>query len=123
MRNIIEKLDMPYEIKQAYKKMADKFVELEPDSLYMSFYRIAEETDIPSEAWEKFFEIEEVDMYIEKKVAKLVEFDAREALQILGRGRVDGSQVSALKEIIQRSSQLQQTQPKPVVVLTHIPLD
>lgn len=105
-------------------KMNKLFKQQLPESLYMSSYDLHSEIrDFSQEEWEHFLDSPDTQRFIESKMAKLTEVNARKAVHRLGTTTGFASQeVTALKEIIEKSKLMQQGQNRrPKVVLTYIP--
>lgn len=107
-------------------KMNRLFQEAMPDALYMNAYELADQfPSFGEDEWERFLDAPEVQRFMEAKMAKMMEVNARKALKRLGdpgEGGFGSQEVTALKEMIEKSKMIQSNQNRrPKVVLTFIP--
>ena len=131
--DIIKDLELPYDDKRIYLRLAEEFEKGRPTTLYLSQYELAygsDETDLfegvegtTPAMWESFLNIPEVVRYIQSKNADLLEVDARKALRNLAKkGLSDSSSaVSAANKILEHSKMMQKSMKrKDIVVLTYV---
>lgn len=92
-----------------------------PDSLYMNHYELALHfNEYSPEQWRQF--LRDNDKFIMKEVAAITEAEARKALQKLSTGKLSAQEVSAIKQILDRSEQInKQSQDARTFITTHMP--
>ena len=117
---IVQSLDLPEEM----ERMAIIFDQGMPDTLYMNHYELAEKTGIPSERWEEFLDLKEIQRFIQSKTAKLAEVAARKAIRELERrgSETTSGAIKALNDIIEKSKILQQANRRTKqIVFSYMP--
>lgn len=103
------------------KTQQEYFDEHLPDSLYMNHYELALHfSNYEPEEWRQF--LRDNDKYIMKEVAAISEAEARKALKKLSTGKLSAQEVSAIKQILDRSEQInKQSQDARTFVTTFMP--
>ena len=132
--DIINNTDLPRDKKLVFLKMAMEYDKHMPDSLYLDPYELARgsrETGFPGvpgttpELWEEFLDLPEIYQYRRIRLGKETENGAIKAmreLMIQGLSSEGSRQVQALKEILNASKLLQNSnQQQQQVVLTFVP--
>jgi hypothetical protein len=122
MEEIIQDLELSPHIKQVYQHMANLFQQNMPDALYLNYYKLEELTGIHFAQWEDFLDIPEIDRYINSKIQKLIEFDAKAALKSLAQDKTLSSQeITALKEVLTKSKLMKanQQQQQQVILMRY----
>ena len=107
----------------AIDKMTEMFQSKLPSSLYLDHYELASTFGGTSQAWSTFLKDPETKRFIEREIASIAEASARKALsQLSGNDSITSQQVSAIKEILNKSQLIQQkSQSKATVILTYLP--
>lgn len=103
------------------RPMEEIFNEELPDSLYMNHYDLHEHYPHHSaEAWRRF--LKENDRFIMQEVAAITEANARSALKHLASGNIKQGDGAAIKQLLDRSEQINQaTKDKTVYMTTYLP--
>lgn len=99
----------------------DKFMQYLPDTLYFNHYNLNMEfPQWSAEQWRQF--LRDHDKFIMKEVAAITEAEARKALQKLSTGSLSSQEVTAIKQILDRSEQINKTnQDSRTFVTTFMP--
>lgn len=76
-----------------------------PSALYMNHYELALHfNDYTPEEWRQY--LRDNDKFIMKEVAAITEAEARKSLQKLSQGKLSAQDVAAIKQILDRSEQI-----------------
>lgn len=79
-----------------------------PHTLYSNHYQLAEIFQgTKAEDWRKY--LRDNDRFIIMEIAAISEADARKALQLLSSGEISSQQVSAIRQLLERSEQINQS--------------
>jgi hypothetical protein len=104
------------------EKMYQTFEDNLPNSLYMDHYTLAEQFDGTPKMWRDFLKDPENQRFIESELAAITEAAARAALQKLSSGTANSNDISAIKQLLDKSKMLQQNQnSQERIILTFIP--
>ena len=103
------------------RSMDEIFKSLLPDSLYMSHYDLHNAYPHHSaEDWRRY--LKENDKFIMRETAVLTEVEARRGLKVLGAGVAKASDVAAIRQLLERSEQInQQTKDKMTYITMFMP--
>ena len=101
--------------------MEDAFTKNLPNSLYMSHYDLALHFDeFTAEQWRQF--LRDNDKFIMREISAITESEARKALQKLSSAKLSAQEVSAIKQLLDRSEQInRQAQDTRTFVTLHMP--
>lgn len=99
----------------------EMFMQHLPDSLYFNHYELALHfPNFTSEEWRQF--LRDHDKFIMKEISAITESEARKALQKLSSAKLTAQEVSAIKQLLERSEQInRQSQDTRTFVTTHMP--
>lgn len=93
-----------------------------PEVLYMTPFELHDEfSQVPAEMWEAFLDDHTTQIFIDGKLSKILEVNARKALQRLAKGNFAPQEVSGIKELLERSKLMRSQNKRPRVVLSFIP--
>lgn len=110
--------DLPYEEKEIFAVMANKFVE-KSEYIYMSPDELAEATQIGTRhLWNRFLMMEPVNSYINVEIAQATRIAARKGIQNLHRSTATG-EVQATKFASELAGFLDRDNNK-VIILHHV---
>lgn len=99
------------------RSMDEIFKSLLPDSLYMSHYDLHNAYPHHSaEDWRRY--LKENDRFIMRETAVLTEVEARRGLKVLGAGVAKASDVAAIKQLLDRSEQINQQMKDKMTYIT-----
>lgn len=101
--------------------MNDKFTSYLPESLYMNHYELALHfSEWTPDEWRQF--LRDNDKFIMKEVAAITEAEARKSLKKLSTGSLSSQEVTAIKQILDRSEQInKQSQDARTFVTSYMP--
>lgn len=101
--------------------MNEKFTAYLPKSLYMNHYELSIHfNEWTPEEWRHF--LRDNDKFIMKEVAAITEAEARKSLQKLSSGKLSAQEVTAIKQILDRSEQInKQSQDARTFVTSYMP--
>lgn len=124
LQNLQPKQNRPTVEEQIIKDerpMEEIFNEQLPDSLYMNHYDLYEAFPHHSaEAWRRY--LKENDRFIMQEVAAITEANARAALKRLSSGDIKQGDGAAIKQLLDRSEQINQSvKDKTVYMTTYLP--
>lgn len=99
----------------------EKFTKHLPDSLWMNHYELSIHfNEYTPEEWRQF--LRDNDKFIMKEVAAITEAEARKSLQKLSTGKLSSQEVTAIKQILDRSEQInKQSQDARTFVTSYMP--
>lgn len=105
-------------------KLKEQFENNVPDSLYMTYEELAQHLGSTPRVWESFLDLPETQRYVEQKLNKYLQIDARKALNKLANNPTLSSQeVAAIRHLIESSNLLKQkAETKQQIIVTHIPI-
>ena len=104
------------------EKMKETFEMHLPDSLFLNHYELAEQFDGTPQLWRDFLKNPENQRFIESELAAITEAAARAALQKLSSGNANSNDISAIKQLLEKSKLLQEKQnTNQTIVMTYIP--
>lgn len=124
MQNLQPKGNRPTiedQIQRDERPMEEIFNEELPDSLYMNHYDLHEAFPHHSaEAWRRY--LKENDRFIMQETAAITEANARAALKQLSSGNIKQGDGAAIKQLLDRSEQINQSvKDKTVYMTTYLP--
>lgn len=124
MQNLQPKGEKPTIEQRIVKKersMEEIFQEQLPDSLYMNHYDLYEAfPEHSAESWRRY--LKENDRFILQETAAITEANARAALKHLASGNLKQGDATAIKHLLDRSEQINQsTKDKTVYMTTYLP--
>lgn len=89
------------------KEMNRLFHMVLPNSLYQSHYELHQVfPDFTAEQWRRY--IRDNDRFIMLEISAIAEADARRALQLLASGKASTQEISAVRQLLERSEQINQ---------------
>lgn len=88
-----------------YKTQEEAFNSMLPDNLYLSHYDLAIQFNAwTAQEWRRF--LKEKERFIMTEVAAMTEAGARQALARLSTGKTSTNEVSAIRQLLERSEQI-----------------
>ena len=99
----------------------EKFRDSLPDNLYLNHYELAEKyIKYSAEDWRKF--ISKNRPFIETELAAITEAQSRSALEKLSSGKVSSADVSALRQLLEKSKIInEKLNAKQSVLISFLP--
>lgn len=101
--------------------MLEQFMKHLPDTLYHNHYELSLHfNEFTAEEWRQF--LRDNDKFIMKEISAITESEARKSLKRLSGGKLTAQDVAAIKQILDRSEQInRQSQDTRTFVTTHMP--
>jgi hypothetical protein len=88
-----------------------------PHSLYFNHYELADQTKWLPHQWKKYLKLNE--QFISSELAAITEANARSALQRIATGQLRQGEANALKQLLDRSEQINSNNKNKETVVMH----